>query len=73
MRVCVCVCVCLFKAAPVVYRGSQARGRIGAVATGLWPQPQQRQIQAAFATYTTATMGTPGDRVLKRFKVRSLG
>ena len=46
MCVCVCVCVCLLSfvvvvvvaiswAAPVAYGGSQARGRIGAVATGL--------------------------------------
>ena len=27
--------VCLFKAAPVAYVGSQARGRVGAVAAGL--------------------------------------
>ena len=36
--VCVCVCVrvfCLFKAAPVAYGGSQARGSIEAVATSL--------------------------------------
>ena len=26
---------CLFRAAPVVYRDSQARGRIGAMGTGL--------------------------------------
>ena len=48
------VCVfCLFKATPAAYGGSQARGPIGAVATGLhhshsnegyeahlWPTPQ---------------------------------
>ena len=36
--VCVCVCVCLFAiswATPVAYGGSQARGLMGAVATGL--------------------------------------
>ena len=27
--------ICLFKATPEAYEGSQARGRIGAVATGL--------------------------------------
>ena len=35
--VCVCVCVCLFvfsRATPAAYGGSQARGLIGAVATG---------------------------------------
>ena len=38
----------LFKATPAAYGGSQVKG--------LQPtaQPQQRQIQAAFATYTTA-------------------
>ena len=33
--VCVCVSMCLFRAAPAAYGGSQARGRIGAVAAGL--------------------------------------
>ena len=36
--VCVCVCVCLFafsRAALAAYGGSQAKGRIGAVATSL--------------------------------------
>ena len=43
-------------AAPAAYGGSQARGRIGAVATGLRPrpEPQQRGIRAASATHTTA-------------------
>ena len=31
----ICVCVCLFRAAPSAYGGSQARGLIRAVATGL--------------------------------------
>ena len=31
-------------AAPAAYGGSQARGRIGAVATGLMPEPQQLGI-----------------------------
>ena len=38
---------------PSAYGGSQARGLIGAVATGL-PESQQRGILAASATYTTA-------------------
>ena len=42
----------LFRATPVGYGGSQIRGGIGAVATGL--QPQQRGTQAASVTYTTA-------------------
>ena len=41
-------------ATPTVYGGFQARGLIGAVATGLTPQPQQHGIQATSATYTTA-------------------
>ena len=32
---------CIFKAAPVAYGGSQARGPIGAVATGLHHSSQQ--------------------------------
>ena len=32
---CMCVCVCVFRAAPMAYGDSQARGLIGAVATGL--------------------------------------
>ena len=44
----------LFRAMPVAYGGSQARGWIGAVAASLYiPQPQQCRIQAMFATYTT--------------------
>ena len=48
---------CLFAiswAAPVAYGGSQARGRIGAVATGLHQSHSKRGIQAVSATYTTA-------------------
>ena len=45
----------LFRAAPIAYGGSQARGLIRAVAAGLHhSQPLQRQIQATSATYTTA-------------------
>ena len=40
-----------FRAAPTLYGGSQARGLIRATAASL--QPQQRQIQATSATYTT--------------------
>ena len=57
MYICECkssVCFCLFRAIPEAYGGSQARGQIGAVASGLTPQPQQRQIQAVSATYNTA-------------------
>ena len=35
----VVVVVCLFRAPPVAYGGSQARGRIGAVAAVLLPHP----------------------------------
>ena len=45
---------CLFRAAPVAYGGSQARGLIGAVAALPTPEPQQHGIRAASATYTTA-------------------
>ena len=41
-------------AAPTAYGGSQARGRIGAVAAKPTQGPQQRRIRAASATYTTA-------------------
>ena len=48
-------CLFLFLwAAPAAYGGSQARDRIGAVAAGSTPEPQQRGIQAASATYTAA-------------------
>ena len=45
---------CLFRAATATYGGSQARDLIGAVAPDPTPQPQQRQILDASATYTTA-------------------
>ena len=48
---------CLFafsRAAPAAYGGSQARGLIGAVAAKPMPEPQQRGVPAASATYTTA-------------------
>ena len=47
-------CFLPFKAAPTAHGGSQARGQIGAVATGLTPEPWQRGIRDASATYTTA-------------------
>ena len=34
---------CLFRAAPVPYGGSQARGRIGAIYS-CWPTPQPQQL-----------------------------
>ena len=37
--------------APMAYRSSLARGRIGVAAC--WPQPQQFGVRAASATYTT--------------------
>ena len=44
--------ICLFRAAPVAYEGSQARGR----SSSCWPtpQPQQCQIRAVSVAYTTA-------------------
>ena len=44
----------LFRAAPAVYGGSQARGLIRATSCQPTPQPQQHRIQAASVTYTTA-------------------
>jgi len=44
----------LFRNAPAAYGISQARDRIGAVAARPTPQPQQLQIPAVSATYTTA-------------------
>ena len=44
----------LFRVLPMAYGVSQARGPIGAVATGPMPQPQQCQIWASSVTYTTA-------------------
>ena len=41
-------------ATPMAYGGSQAKGRIGAVVARPTPEPQQRGIRAASATYTTA-------------------
>ena len=35
MYVCIYVCIYLFRAAPTAYGGSQAKGRIGALAAGL--------------------------------------
>ena len=40
------VLVLCFRAAPAAYRGSQARGQIGASAAGPTPQPQPRGIRA---------------------------
>ena len=45
---------CLFRATPVPFGGSQARGQIGATAASLQTQPQQCQIWASSATYTSA-------------------
>ena len=44
-----CVSLCLFRAAPLAHGGSQTKG-----SNWPMPQPQQRQIQAASVTYTTA-------------------
>ena len=45
---------CLFMATPAAYRGSQARGLIGAIATGLRHSHSNAVVRAASATYTTA-------------------
>ena len=44
----------LFRAEPVVYGGSQARGRMGVSAASLCHWPQQRQIPTMSANYTAA-------------------
>ena len=52
---------CLFafsRASSVAYGGSQARGLIGVVATGLCHSPQQYRIRATSTTYTTAHSNT---------------
>ena len=46
--------ICLFRVTPAAYGSPQDRGRVGAVATGPTPQPQQCQIRATSATYTIA-------------------
>ena len=54
---CVCVCVCVFypfRATPVAYGGSQARGLIRVVAAGLHQSHSDGGIRASSATYTTA-------------------
>ena len=43
----------LFRATPSAYGGTQARGRIRAVATGLHHSHSQHKIQALSATYDT--------------------
>ena len=43
-----------FRAAPMAYEGSQARGRIGAIAASLHHSQQQHGIRALSASYTTA-------------------
>ena len=44
----------LFRATPVAYGSSQARGQIRAYRCRPTPQPQQCQIQTTSATYTEA-------------------
>ena len=45
---------CLFRPAPVVYGGSQAKGLVGAVAAGLPHSHSNLRIRVASSTYTTA-------------------
>ena len=49
---------CLFRAAPAAYGNSQARGRTGAIATGLHCSPSKPDPSLS-VTYTTAH-GTAG-------------
>ena len=49
--------ICLFsffRAAPVAYGSSQARGLIGALVSPTMPEPQQGQNQTESVTYSTA-------------------
>ena len=46
----------LFRAAPMAYEGSQARGRTGATAASLHHSHSQGGIRAPSATYTTAPL-----------------
>ena len=46
--------VFFFRAVPTAYGGSQAKGQIRALTSGLHQGPQQRQIRAMSVTYTTA-------------------
>ena len=59
---CVCVCLflrCLFRAAPAAYGGSQARGRIGAVAAG--PHHSHSNTGSELPqTYCTTVHGNAG-------------
>ena len=48
----------LFRAAPLAYESSQARGPIGATAASLCHSHSQSRIQAASTTYTTAHSNT---------------
>ena len=48
----------LFRATPMAYGGSQARGSNRSYSCQPQPQPQQCQIQAASVTYTTAHSNT---------------
>ena len=45
---------CRFRAVPMAYGGSQARGPVGATAAGLHHSHRQHQIRATSVTYTTA-------------------
>ena len=49
-----CLFVLFFRATPMAYGSSQARGWIGATAAEPTPQPQHYQIRAVSLTYTTA-------------------
>ena len=45
----------VFRAAPMAYGGSQARGSNQSYGCWPTPQPQQHRIQAAFATYNLSS------------------
>ena len=65
---------CLFafsRAAPAAYGGSQARGRIRSCSHLPIPQPQQRWIRAASATYTTAHSNAGSFNLLSKARDRT--
>ena len=47
-----------FRATPTAYGSSQAGGQIRAAVADLYHSPQKCQVQASFATYTSAPSNT---------------
>ena len=64
--------VCVFRAAPVAYRSSQARGSIRSCSCRTMQQPQQCQIGAASAVYNAAHGNTESFNPLGEARERTL-